>query len=59
MPVDTKIYTETEMLEFKSETYSFSIYKLMIRITLDDIVVIIILTFTILLNRFLIANGNS
>ena len=47
MLIDTKIYTE-----------SFSCYKLMIRFTLGNIV-IILTTFTIFLNRFFIANSNN
>ena len=59
MRVDAKIYTEKELLRLWPETYSFSYYKLMVRITLGNIVIIIILTFTISLSRFLIANSNS
>jgi hypothetical protein len=59
MRVDTKVYTEKELLRLWPETYSFSYYKLMVRITLGNIVIIIILTFTISLSRFLIANSNS
>ena len=59
MRVDTKVYTEKELLRLWPETYSFSYYKLMVRITLGNIVIIIILTFTISLSRLLIANSNS
>jgi len=59
MRVDTKVYTEKELLGLWPEIYKFSYYKLMVRITLGNIVKIIILTFTIFLSRFLIANSNS
>jgi len=59
MRVDIKVYTEKELLGLWPEIYKFSYYKLMVRITLGNIVIIIILTFTISLSRFLIANSNS
>ena len=44
MRVDTKIYTEKELLGLWPKSYSFSYYRLMARVTLGDIVIITILT---------------
>jgi hypothetical protein len=44
MRVDSKIYTEKELLGLWPKRYSFSYYKLMVRVTLGKIVIIIILT---------------